>query len=214
MNENLTTIDESEVFTVVSPNKDITITVNDITEMLNNIAKVENIESLYDISTSRFNTLLLLIGKRLIRPSRLYYTSYNGKNRVDYNTIKTIANIYVYICYVYNKGISLSGFSNLLGVITVLDTSLSWENMDSSLSKIQSFLKKADNELQMSNARDSKQAILQLSYNNYVHGWNGDIRSNEIKASAKSLDDIRRERLAMSDNLSADDGQNPNFSPI
>ena len=76
------------------------------------------------------------------------------------------------------------------------------DNLENCLTKVADFLKKADNELQLSNARDSKQAILQLAYNNFVHGWNGTIQSNTIKSSYKTLEDIKRERLE-----SANDGQ-------
>ena len=203
MSEILSNICDDDIFTVVSPNKDVVITLNEILDKLDIIAKSNNIEDINEISTARFNTLLLNIGMLLIKPSRIYLNNHNGKSCSDYNIITILANVYVYICFIYNKGISLRGFSNFLG-IGMIQTTNSIENMDNCLTKIQNFLKKSDNALQMSNARDSKQAILQLAYNNYVHGWNGDIKSNEIKASYKSLDDIRRDRLAMSDNVSAD----------
>ena len=55
-----------------------------------------------------------------------------------------------------------------------------------------------DNECQKSKARDSKQPILQLAYNNYVHGWNGEIKRKEITSTIKTLDDIKNARLEMS----------------
>ena len=87
---------------------------------------------------------------------------------------------------------------NRNGSASFKDMVSSYDNLENCLTKLVSFLKKSDNDLQMANARDSKQSILQLAYNNYVHAWNGDIKANEIKSSYKSLDDIRRERLQMS----------------
>lgn len=206
MNTELTLNDDIDILNVSSPTKDITISVKDVITTLNLVSESYNVENIYDISTSMFNTMLLNVGCRLIKPSRLYYTLINGKRNVDYISIVNLSNIYVYICYLYNKGISLSGFSNFLG-ISMISNINDYNNLDNCLTRVSNFLKKCDNELQMNNARDSKQAILQLAYNNYVHAWNGDIKANEIKSSFKSLDDIRRERLEASPKMSADGAQ-------
>lgn len=63
---------------------------------------------------------------------------------------------------------------------------------------IKSRIDKADNMLQLAKARDSKQSILNLAYNNYKHNWSGNIRENEIKSTTKTLEDIKRERLEKS----------------
>ena len=188
---------DNNALVIPSPNNDTSVSLNDIMTSINLVAESMNIEDINEISTAKFNVLLLNVGMRLINPSRLYYIKYNNKRHCDYNTLNILSKVYVYICFIYNKGISLRGFSNFLG-ISLLDDNSSYDNLENCLTKLVSFLKKSDNDLQMANARDSKQSILQLAYNNYVHAWNGDIKANEIKSSYKSLDDIRRERLQMS----------------
>lgn len=203
MNTELILNDDIDILNASSPTKDITISVKDVMTTLNLVSESYNVENISDISTSMFNTMLLNVGCRLIKPSRLYYTIRNDRKFIDYKSLVNLSNIYVYICFIYNKGISIRGFSNFLGISMMHSTS-EYDNLDNCLTKISVFLKKCDNELQMNNARDSKQAILQLAYNNYVHAWNGDIKANEIKSSYKSLDDIRRERLEASPKTSAD----------
>lgn len=201
MNTVLQDIEDDNILNAISPNKDITVSIKDVINTLDMVSESYNIEDMYECSTAKFNTMLYNVGCRLIKPSRLYYILYNNKVRVDYNCIMSLANMYVYICYLYNKGISLRGFSNFLG-LSMMHNTKDYDNLENCLTKVADFLKKADNELQLSNARDSKQAILQLAYNNFVHGWNGTIQSNTIKSSYKTLEDIKRERLE-----SANDGQ-------
>lgn len=189
-------VNTSDTMVITSPRHDITISLDEIVSNLNMIASGRGIESLYDCPTNLFNTMLYEVGTRLLRGSKIYYSIVNDKMVIDYNVLKLIVNIYIYICFMFDKGISMRGFTDLLGLNTLMHPT-EFETMRAYLPQVAETLKKADNDLQMARARDSKQAILQLAYNNYVHGWTGSIQSQTIKSTAKTLDDLKRERVEM-----------------
>ena len=190
-------VNTSDTMVITSPRHDITISLDEIVSNLNTIASGRGVESLYDCPTNLFNTMLYEVGCRFIKGSKIYYSIVNNKSVIDYNVIKSIVSIYIYICFIYDKGISMRGFTDLLGLNTLMHPD-DYEAIRAYLPQISEALKKADNDLQMARARDSKQAILQLAYNNYVHGWTGSIQSQTIKSTAKTLDDLKRERVEMS----------------
>ena len=97
---------------------------------------------------------------------------------------------------------SISGFLNFCGIdINYFNKGNNTPELSDNLrARIAEKLKLQDSELQKANARDSKQAVLNLAYNNYVHGWSGEIKRTEVSSVVKSLDDIKRERLEMSAN--------------
>jgi len=203
MNENfMTNNNNDDDLILVSNDCNITITSNDIIERLKQEASSHNLlddEAILGCATSLFNIILMNVGKTLIKPSRVYFYNKNGRTSTNIDVINKLCDIYIYICYIYNKGLSLSAFKMFLGLgINYINNSDIY-GLDEALSQIAVRINKSDNELQQMNARDSHQAILNIAYNNYRHAWNGDIRANEIKSSIKTLDDIRRERELLGD---------------
>ena len=198
MNGNFTTSDrDNEDLILISNDCNITITSDDIIERLKQEASTHNLlddEAILGCSTSLFNIILMNVGKSLIKPSRVCFYNKNGRDCTNIDTINKLCDMYIYICYIYNKGLSLSAFKMFLGLGISYNNTSNIYMLDETLSQISNRINKSDNELQQMNARDSHQAILNIAYNNYRHAWNGDIRANEIKSSIKTLDDIRRDR--------------------
>lgn len=193
---------DDNIVIVSDKNKD-GISTNEIISRLQMEASLKNLgddDAILGASTSLFNVILYSVGKNLIRPSMLYYYTQNGHNTVNVDALNKLCDVYIYICYIYNKGISLIGFRMFLGLGITSYIGSSIYGIEESLSQLIGKLNKSDNELQLMNARDSKQAILNIAYNNYKHAWNGDIRANEVKATAKTLEDIRRERVELTKN--------------
>jgi len=210
-------VNNNETILITYNNGLDSITKQDIINALENSAINNGYEQLNDISdtskcsSSKFNVMLKDIGNIFKSTKALYINktdlNYNsGACAWEYDKKKLLylINIYTDICFKYNKRCCISGFLNFCGIT---DNFIRYNEKEPLLSdnlrdKIVKRLAENDDEQQKNNARDSKQPILNLAYNNYVHGWNGEIKRNEINGALKSLDDIKRERLEMSaDNI-------------
>lgn len=189
----------------------ITITTRDIYNTLNNVAIDYGLNGLTDlkdrekVSSAMFNNIILKsVGKRLFKQTKALKCSDN-LNKYDRDKLIILSYIYINICNIFDIMCTYDGFESLIGCG---DNFLQQFENNDTLNAIKPLLTKTftkvDNDIQKSKARDSKQAILNLAYNNYNHGWNGEIKQNEIKATAKTLEDIRQERMK----ISVVDGQN------
>lgn len=207
-------INDGETALITYNNGLDSITKQDIYNALENSAINNGYENLNDISdtskcsSSKFNVMLKDIGNIFKSTKALINTKDNLNYKsacvweYDKNKLLYLVNIYSDICFNFNKRCCISGFLNFCGIT---DNFIRYNEKEPLLSdnlrdKIVKRLAENDDEQQKNNARDSKQAILNLAYNNYVHGWNGEIKRNEINGALKSLDDIKRERLEMSAN--------------
>ena len=162
-------------------------------------------------SSSKFSVMLKDVG-RVFKNSRALVTTnatpdsyiYNNNSiswEYDKYKLLNIIPAYVDLCYEFNKRCSIDGFLNFCGIGNVCF--LRYKEKQPILSenlrqRIAETLNECDNCAQKDSARDSKQPILQLAYNNYVHGWNGEIKRKEITSTIKTLDDIKNARLEMS----------------
>lgn len=208
---------DSDVLITYNNGADI-ITTQDIYNALRETAfkyGYENIDDISDnkkCSSARFCVMLKDIGNIFKSTKALITTTpgdISGAGIWEYDKYKLLSliNIYGDICYIYNKRCSISGFLNFCGIgntnyLTYREKQpLLSENLRA---RIAERLNEKDDEHQKDRARDSEQPILQLAYNNYVHGWNGEIRRKEITSTIKTLDDIKNARLE----LSAQDTQN------
>lgn len=170
-----------------------------------------------ECSSSKFSVILKDVGNLFKSTKALIITSaspdsyiYNNNITWEYDKFKLfeLVPLYIDICYEYDKRVSLDGFLRFCGIGGVnyfcykeKSVELS-ENLRARLAEV---LTKSDDENQKNKARDSQQPILQLAYNNYVHGWSGEIERKEITSTVKTLDDIKKSRLE----LSASDEQKP-----
>lgn len=181
------------------------ITFNDIMAVLENSCinhGLTGIDGLTDCPTAKFENILRAIGKMFNDTRALREPLYN---KFNISKLDIVLNIYIYLCMEFNKGINLSGLYSLIGCNERLfiNPNSIYNYHDDGLNEWSCYarekLDEADDILQHTNARDSRQAILQLAYNNHRHNWSGVIKSNETRATLKTLDDIRRDRLSLTD---------------
>jgi len=192
-----------------------TITKTDIYGVLELSAINHGFDNLQDLkdnkkcSSMNFNIILQDIGTFFKSCRALVVTSPRDGVTWEYDKTKLLilTDIYINICYEYNKMCSIDGFLYFCGIgnSSYFNYQEKSVNLSDNLrAQIAERLREKDNLIQKMRARDSEQPILQLAYNNYEHGWNGEIKRNEIKSTIKTLDDIKNERLTMS----PDGGQN------
>ena len=178
------------------------ITFNDIMTTLENSCinhGLTGLEGLTDCPTAKFENILRAIGKLFNDTRALREPLYN---KFSIAKLDIVLNIYIYLCMEFNKGINISGLFNTIGCSDRL-YNVNYNHVSDELNawcvSAKEKLDEADDALQHTNARDSRQAILQLAYNNHRHNWSGVIKSNETRATLKTLDDIRRDRLSLTD---------------
>lgn len=181
------------------------ITFNDIMSVLENSCinhGLTGLDGLTDCPTAKFENILRAIGKLFNDTRALREPLYNKYN---ISKLDMVLSIYIYLCMEYNKGINLSGLYNTIGCgdRLFINPDSKFNNNTDGLNAWSEYarqkLDEADDILQHTNARDSRQAILQLAYNNHRHNWSGEIKSNETRATLKTLEDIRRDRLSLTD---------------
>lgn len=104
----------------------IEIFENDIDLYLHQFQEEQEIEDMRNISQSVWNGCLMYI-RRYVFPNTDILKAHNNitndnsimdsnYNSYDYDLIDSICNYYIYICTVYDKEISIIGFSNLTGI--------------------------------------------------------------------------------------------------
>lgn len=178
------------------------LTFNDIMTTLENSCinhGLTGLDGLNDCPTAKFENILRAIGKLFNDTRALREPLYNKFNIAK---LDIVLSIYIYLCMEFNKGINISGLFNIIGCSDRL-YNVNYNNVSDELNawcvSAKEKLDEADDVLQHTNARDSRQAILQLAYNNHRHNWSGVIKSNETRATLKTLEDIRRDRLSLTD---------------
>ena len=123
---------------------------NDIEMYLKMFCEEQNIESLNAESQAGWNAALIYINKRAFNDRNLLKannitdsnsgvstTNYNAYN---YKLIDDICNIYIYLCMMYDKEISIMGFSLLTGIH--YDTISAWGREGTKLSNLSSSIAK------------------------------------------------------------------------
>lgn len=195
--------------------KDGEIDLNDVLNALKQACEKYNLDitQIHDLdicNSTMFNNVLLgYVNHILFKPVKALYLTDTIRLTYDKEKILSMLDIYIYLCNTFNKRICINGFNSLCGID---NSTIHQHKNDNGLNvlhgQINKTLLNADNTRQQDRANDSKQAILNLAYNNYLHGWNGEIKSNEIKSTVKTLSDIKTERVE----TSADRVQNARFS--
>lgn len=116
---------------------------NDIDTYLNLFCDEQNIEDLRQVPQSVWNGALRYVYKHVFKNNRELLKQSNNTvvdnniipsnyNAYNYDTVNDIVDYYIYLCQVYNKEISIIGFSNLIGIDT--DTINDWGNNSTRLS--------------------------------------------------------------------------------
>lgn len=82
----------------------------------------------HEISQSRWNSVLLYIYKHVFSITDRKSIRNSNINYDDFNMIDGVCDLYINLCYEYEKEISILGFSKLTGISP--DTVYSWNNGD------------------------------------------------------------------------------------
>lgn len=125
----------------------IEIFENDIDKYLNLFCDEQNIDDLRQVPQSVWNGALMYINRHVFKPNNQALKSnsnyntgiYNNNinittnyNMYNYDLVSKVVDYYIYLCQLYNKEISIMGFSNLTGIDT--DTINDWGNNSNKLS--------------------------------------------------------------------------------
>lgn len=115
-----------------------------------------------------------------------------NNNAYNYELVNDICDIYIYICNIYNKEVSIMGFSKLTGINQ--DTFHDWHNKINKLSnagcEIYEKLTAEREESLSAKLVDSKQAVAQIAILNKHYGWNlpGVSKEREAKKALTAAD--------------------------
>lgn len=168
---------------------------NNIYLMLDQYIDEHNIEDMHKEPQSRWNAALLYINKNLFKPHPEVLKSENRvSNTYDINIINTICDIYIELCYEYDKEVSILGFCKLTGIVQ--DTIYQWGNettrLGSSASEIYKKLS-TEREESLSNMLISgkRNPVGLLGALNRHYGWNmGQPRGGTIEKQ-QSIEQIQ-----------------------
>ena len=102
---------------------------NDIVLYLKMFCEEHNLQDLKKESQSVWNAALRYIRKHVFKDKSKLKDKSNMCNRYDYNLVNEICDIYIELCMLYDKEISIIGFSNLSNID--YDTIYSWNDNNS-----------------------------------------------------------------------------------
>lgn len=104
---------------------------NDIQLYLSMFCEDNGIEDMSKESQQRWTAALMFINRNVFKANG-NIVRYNNKNSIidykDIEQIDSIYNIYSYLCYLYDKEITIDGFSKLTGITT--QTLYNWEKKE------------------------------------------------------------------------------------
>lgn len=160
---------------------------NDICLYLDQYIKEHDIEDMHKEPQSRWNAALLYINKNYFKTNpdilktdnyssgNLLHGNKSNNNAYDIEKVNYVCDIYINLCYEYDKEISQMGFSKLTGI--ALDTLNQWGNETSRPSSSASEIYKkltAEREESLSNMLISgkRNPVGLLGALNRHYGWN------------------------------------------
>lgn len=163
--------------------------MNEIEKSLEKYCAENDVEDLKTAPQSIFVAGLMYTQRRVfpnkdaLKEQRLEQTYKQAVNAFNYELLSTIADIYIYLCYKYDKIINPNGFSKLTGIDFVLISS--WGNPDNRLSASSFAIYQkiiAERQESLSNkltaAKGNPVGILAIL--NHFHSWNLPGVSREI----------------------------------
>lgn len=132
---------------VVTDNGIVDIFENDIDKYITLFKEEQNIKDLKRESQSVWNGCLMYVRRNVFKdksklkdatlidiPNSEFKQPKSNFNRYNYQLVNDICDYYIYLCTIYDKEISIIGFSNLTGIDT--DTINEWGNKSIELSSL------------------------------------------------------------------------------
>lgn len=110
---------------------------NDIDYFLHEFCEIRNIDDLKNESQNVWNGCLLYINRKVFKNTNKLklkesLTVLGNCNAYDIDIVNSVCDYYIYLCNVYDKEISIMGFSKLTGINR--DTIIDWGNNINKLS--------------------------------------------------------------------------------
>lgn len=179
---------------------------NGIARYLDQYIQEREIEDMHKEPQSRWNAALLYINNNLFKLHRdilkadnystgnLVYNNPTNNNAYDITKIDRICDIYINLCYEYDKEISIMGFSKLTGITQ--DTIYSWYNDSDRLGSLGSKIYKkltAEREESLSNMLISgkRNPVGLLGALNRHYGWNMGQPRGQQEQKRQSIEQIQ-----------------------
>lgn len=180
---------------------------NGIAEYLDEYIQERQIEDMHKEPQSRWNAALLYINKYLFKPNRdilkadnystgnLVYNNPSNNNAYDIAKINIICDIYIGLCYEYDKEISIMGFSKLTGITQ--DTLYAWGGNPDRLGSLGAEIYKkltAEREESLSNMLISgkRNPVGLLGALNRHYGWNMGQPRGQQEQKTQSIEQIQQ----------------------
>lgn len=186
---------------------------NDIAMYLQMFCEEQGIEDMSKESQSKWNAAMMYIKRHVFNDSSILkmskpldgyinnnYTdnrsnvNYSNCNAYDIDKVNDICNIYIYLCNMYDKGVTISGFSKLTGITE--ETIYDWGREDSrSLSSSGSAIYKKlhleyENSLE-SKLWSNKNPVAHMAIANKRFGWNmPGVREDRQKIASRTPEEI------------------------
>lgn len=193
---------------------------NDIELYIQLFCEKYNIEDMTKESQARWNACLQFIRKNVFNDKSMLKdnniinnTNINNNimpstyNRYNYSLLNNIVDIYIYYCSIYDKEVSINGFSFLTGINT--DSINNWSYDEKSSSESFAIYKKlsAGNEESLSAklATGNKNPVGIIAILNRRHGWASPYTSdsNRQKTVLTAAELPRLEQISNTDSLKA-----------
>ena len=166
---------------------------NDIEVYLSEFCETQGIEDMKKESQAVWNAALMYIRRHVFNDKSILksstplqgynnnnydnkYSNLNNSNCNSYNidTVSSICDYYIYICNLYNKGVTISGFSKLTGITE--ETIYEWGRDERKLSSSSSYVyKKLSKEYENSAEAKlwgNKNPVAVMAILNKRFGWN------------------------------------------
>ena len=188
--------------------QDIEYIKNRVNSAINDFCIDYDIKDLRNETQNLYNALLRYIYENVFKPKGKLRVDNRSKSLIDYSNIDILYSVleyYIYLCDLYNKAVSIKGFSLMIGIDygIILD----WNNgVNRKLNPLYSEIHKildAERERSLADMLISgrKQPIGLLAVLNHEKGWNLPGSSREIKhvssvESPQQIAERYRARLA------------------
>lgn len=186
---------------------------NEIDLYIKCFCEENNITDICSISQSVFNGMLIYIYRKCFKDTNklkngnIYNIGVNtvcNCNSYNISLINKLCDYYIYLCRLYDKEISLTGFSYLTGIDK--DTFYDWRDGDRkrlSFEHMEIYKKLnqgREESLSDKLATGNKNPVGILAILNHHYNWAGVGNMQERKPTATSLADVRKQAALLSDN--------------